>query len=115
MANTTVTITHNEFPRIAAALPEKTSQVVRKVAFDIEAHAKIRVPKDTHALENSISTEVEDGGLTAIIAPHMEYATYVEFGTKRISAQPYMIPAAEAVAPAFQEAMRQMLRTLANG
>lgn len=108
----TISVTFDKFPQIAAEMPKKTSQIVRKAAFDIEAQAKNRVPVDTGALKNSISTEFENNGLTGIIAPHMEYATYVEFGTKRISAQPYMTPAAEAVAPAFVAAMKQMLQEL---
>ena len=108
----TISVTFDKFPQIAAAMPEKTSQVVRKATFDIEGQAKNRAPVDTGALKNSISTEFEDNGLTGIIAPHMEYATFVEFGTKRMSAQPYMTPAAEAVAPAFVSAMKEMLREL---
>ena len=108
----TVTVTFDKFPQIAAALPDKTRAVVRKASFDVEGQAKSRVPVDTGALKNSISTEFEDGGLTGVIAPHMEYATFVEFGTKRMSAQPYMTPAAEAVAPAFVSAMKQMLQEI---
>ena len=110
----TISVTFDRFPEIAATMPERTSQVVRKAAFDIEGQAKNRVPVDTGALKNSISTEFEDGGLTGIIAPHMEYATFVEFGTKRMSAQPYMLPAAEAVAPAFVQAMKQMLQEISR-
>ena len=110
----TVVIKFDHFPEIAAAMPEKASAVVRKASFDIEGQAKNRVPVDTGALKNSISTEFENNGLTGIIAPHMEYATFVEFGTKRMSAQPYMIPAAEAVAPAYIEAMKQMLQEISR-
>lgn len=108
----TISVTFNRFPEIAAALPGQTQAVVRKASFDVEGQAKNRVPVDTGALKNSISTEFEDGGLTGIIAPHMEYATFVEFGTRRMSAQPYMTPAAEVVKPAFEAAMKQMLQDL---
>lgn len=108
----TISVTFDRFPEIAATMPERTSQVVRKAAFDIEGQAKNRAPVDTGALKNSISTEFENGGMTGVIAPHMEYATFVEFGTKRMSAQPYMTPAAEAVAPAFIAAMKQMLQEI---
>lgn len=108
----TVSVTFDRFPEIARAMPERTSQVVRKASFDVEAQAKNRAPVDTGALKNSISTEFEDNGLTGIIAPHVEYATFVEFGTRRMSAQPYMTPAAEAVKPAFVAAMKQMLQEL---
>lgn len=112
----TITVTFDRFPEIAAALPEKTSAVVRKASFDVEGQAKNRAPVDTGALKNSISTEFEDGGLTGIIAPHVEYATFVEFGTAKRpkSAQPYMLPAAEAVAPTFIAAMKLMLEEISR-
>ena len=106
---TTVTIKFNRFPEIAAALPEKTTTVVAKTAFDVQAHAQNVVPVDTGNLKNSIATSFENDGLTAIVAPHTEYAAYVEFGTRRMSAQPYMTPAAERVRPVFIAAMKKML------
>lgn len=113
MANqTTVTIKFNHFPEIAAALPEKTKAVVAKAALDVEGNAKNTVPVDTGNLKSSISTEFENDGLTAIVAPHTEYAAYVEFGTRRMTAQPYMTPAAERVRPAFIGAMEQMLQEI---
>lgn len=108
----TISVTFNRFPEIAAALPGQTQAVVRKASFDVEAQAKNRAPVDTGALKSSISTEFEDNGLTGIIAPHVEYAAFVEFGTRRMSAQPYMTPAAEVVKPAFVAAMKQMLQDL---
>jgi HK97 gp10 family phage protein len=110
----TVVIQFDRFPEIAAAMPDRASAVVRKASFDVEGQAKNRVPVDTGALKNSISTEFENGGLTGIIAPHTDYATFVEYGTKRMSAQPYMTPAAEAVAPAYIEAMKQMLQEISR-
>jgi HK97 gp10 family phage protein len=110
----TIEIKFDRFPEIAAAMPERASAVVRKASFDVEGQAKGRAPVDTGALKNSISTEFEDGGLTGIIAPHVEYAAYVEYGTKRMSAQPYMTPAAESVAPAFIAAMKQMLQEISR-
>ena len=112
MANSTITITFNRFPEIAAKLPRETSAVVRKTAYDVEAAAKMVVPVDTGALKNSITTEME-GDLSAIVAPHTEYAVFVEYGTSRGSpAQPYMTPAAEANRGPFEQAMTQMLNRL---
>lgn len=111
MARNTIEITFNRFPEIAAKLPVETSTVVRKTAFDVEAHAKTIVPVDTGALKNSITTEM-DSSVSAIVAPHTEYAEYVEFGTYKMAAQPYMTPAAEAVRPGFEAAMKQLLERL---
>ena len=113
MSNSKIVITFNRFPEIAAKLPAETSAVVRKSAYDVEANAKAVVPVDTGALKNSINTTME-GEFTAIVAPHTEYAVFVEFGTHNPNypKQPYMTPAAEIVRPAFEAAMKQLLARL---
>ena len=111
MSNSKIVVTHNRFPEIAAKLPTETSAVVRKSAHDVEANAKAVVPVDTGALKNSIDTTMESE-FTAIVAPHTEYAVFVEFGTHKMGAQPYMTPAAEIVRPAFEAAMKQLLARL---
>lgn len=119
-----IIIKYNHLNRIAAKLPEAVSAIVRKAAFDVEADAKMSVPVDTGTLKNSIMTEfttvggavaMSGSGLgqsadvtSAIVAPHTEYAAFVEFGTRRQRAKPYMRPAAEKVAPAFIEACRRL-------
>jgi HK97 gp10 family phage protein len=112
MLKTTFIVEFDRFPEIAAKMPGQASKVVRTTAFVIEARAKTLVPVDTGTLKSSISTTVEDGGLSAIVAPHTDYAAHVEFGTRRMSPRPYMIPAAEAALPAYVDAMTQMLRSL---
>lgn len=109
-----ISVGFNRFPEIAAAMPEQTKKVVKQTAFNVEAYAKSVVHVETGNLKNSITTEFEDDGLTAIVAPHTEYAAYVEFGTRRSSAYPYMTPAAERNGPAFVAAMKQMLQEISS-
>ena len=87
---------------------KRASQVVRKTAFDMEAQAKKLSPFDTGTLRNSISTTIGLGGLTAEVGPTVNYGIYLEYGTRRMPAQPYMSPAAETVTPAFIEAIEQL-------
>lgn len=61
-------------------------------AHIVETYAKILVPVDTGTLKGSIMVD-EVTPLEATIAPHTDYAEYVEFGTSRMAAQPYMRPA----------------------
>jgi HK97 gp10 family phage protein len=58
----------------------------------VETHSKILCPVDTGFLRNSIQVDSVTP-IEAIIAPHTDYAEYVEFGTSRMAAQPYMRPA----------------------
>lgn len=90
----------------AAGIEEKAPLVVKKVAFDIERDAKVFAPVDTGHLEGSISTDVD--GLSAEIGPTASYGDFVEAGTSKMHAQPYMGPAAEKNTPPFVEAMGQL-------
>lgn len=102
-----VTIKHNHLGKIAAASRSLLSQIVRKGAFDVEAHAEMLVPVDTGALKASIQTE-QTGDLSAAVTAGMDYAQHVEYGTTRAPAQPYMTPAADAVRPGFIAAVKQV-------
>jgi HK97 gp10 family phage protein len=60
-------------------------------AMIIEGSAKTLVPKDTGLLVNSIGTFQK--GLSWFIGSAVHYAPYIEYGTKRMSAKPYLRPA----------------------
>lgn len=81
----------------------RLSRALRKTALDIEGDAKIFVPVDTGALKNSIGSDIDD--FHAEIGPTMDYASYVEEGTSRMSPQPYMRPAAERRIPGLRRAV----------
>lgn len=106
-----ITIQSNRFKQIAKKARKAVGAIVHKAAFDIEARAKSIVPVDTGMLKNSITTEFPNE-ISAIVAPHTEYEQYVEFGTRRQRAQPYMRPAAEKVRPAFVAACEKLEESL---
>jgi HK97 gp10 family phage protein len=49
-------------------------------------------------LRSSITNEIgQDGeGLVAVVGTNVEYAPYVELGTSKMAAQPFLLPALEA-------------------
>ena len=103
-----VTIRFNHLPKLQGQVRELAKLAVLKAAYDIEANAKTVVPVDTGNLKNSIQT-MPESDLSATVGPRaVEYAIYVEMGTYKMRAQPYMIPAAERVRPAFIAAMEQI-------
>ena len=57
--------------------------------------AKGYAPVRTGALRDSITSDIEytQSTIRAIVGPHVFYAEFVEYGTKRMSAQPFMRPA----------------------
>lgn len=68
-------------------------------ALVIENEAKERAPVRTGTLRRSINTQVQDFSPTRIVArigPNTEYAAFLEFGTRRMAARPYMRPALDS-------------------
>ena len=59
-----------------------------------ESYAKKLCPVDTGRLRNSITHAQYDEN-TEVIGTNVEYAPYVELGTFKQSAQPYLRPACE--------------------
>ena len=81
---------------------------VAKTALDCAASAKRHAPVDTGALRNSIGTSIAGDRMSAEIGPTVNYGAYVEFGTSRMAAQPYMGPAMDEVTPGFVSALEQI-------
>ena len=74
-------------------------QAARDMALEIiggkaETYAKKLCPVDTGNLRNSI-THAQFDDHTEVIGTNVEYAPYVELGTVRMKARPYLRPAAE--------------------
>jgi HK97 gp10 family phage protein len=107
----TVRIVSNRLPAISAAIRPAVSAEVKKAALDVEALAKARVPVKTATLQRSIHT-VFPTDLSAIVGPSVFYGLFVEMGTRRMGARPYMRPAAEAVLPKFAGTIKALLGKL---
>lgn len=71
---------------------------LQRRALQVDAAAKRLCPVDTGRLRSSITSEIgQDGqGLVAAIGTNVEYAPYIELGTSRMAAQPFLLPALEA-------------------
>jgi len=119
-----------ELDRIANQLGMKRKAIGKRIAFEVEKEAKVLAPVDTSALRNSIYTVTQDednyatasgkaaganaavqtaphptptGNVIANVGPCVEYAEYVEMGTSRMAAQPYLTPAVESVAQKYND------------
>ena len=53
-------------------------------------------------------------GHAALIGPSTNYAAYIEFGTVRMPARPYMVPALEDVRGGFEAAVAAAITQLGN-
>ena len=71
---------------------DDVKNVVKMNATELERNAKRDAPVDTGFLRRSIGLEFEDAGFTARVMATAEYAPYLEFGTRFMSAQPFIRP-----------------------
>ena len=89
---------------------EDVKVVVQYNGSEMQTTANLICPKDTSNLANSITLELTDGGFTAEVEPHMDYAAYVEYGTRYMSAQPYMRPAFMQQSARFKSDLSKLMK-----
>lgn len=82
-------IVYNRIPQIAAKADDLVEKVLKKTAYDTETLAKVYAPVDTGNLMNSIAAEPVRK-LTWRVTANAEYAIYVEMGTRRQTAKPFL-------------------------
>ncbi len=90
---------------IVARAPALVTAVLDKTAFDVVRLAKNRVPVDTSRTKNSIVVHKIVDPLSRRIGPDTGYAIFLEFGTFRMAARPYMVPALEGIRAPFIAAL----------
>lgn len=103
----TIEIVYDKFPKLAAALPEAVREIVQETILAIETQAKIKTPIDTGALRASIQSEMT-GETSGQVATNIEYSVYVNYGTSRMAARPFMDPAAEGERRHFMRKMTDL-------
>ena len=88
----------NGLGALQRALKEKaTADDVKKVVklntTEMQRNAERLVPVDTGYLKRSIVMTLLNTDMTGSVKPYANYASYVEYGTRNMDAQPYMRPA----------------------
>lgn len=95
MASFTIRITGNPTASIQAAIEKKKQQinaVMAKTAFDCQALAQQHCPVDTGFMKNSIHV-VKVNETHYMVVVGASYAWFVELGTHKMRAQPFLMPA----------------------
>jgi HK97 gp10 family phage protein len=97
-------------------------------AIAMEGESIIRCPVDTGHLRGSINFRTHDAGDdktdglsghpaigTAVIGTNVEYAPYVEYGTRYQKAQPFLTQGMMAAVPKISEIFRRRMGEVAIG
>lgn len=101
-----VRIVFDAFPALIAATPTQRTELVRSTALFVEADAKRRAPVRTGALRRSIQSVIR--AAAAVVRVGVDYGVYVEYGTHRMPARPYLRPAVEAAVPRLHDLAVQL-------
>lgn len=88
------------------------AQVAKATALEIvggmaESYAKALCPVDTGRLRNSITHQQFDED-TEVVGTNVEYAPYVELGTHKMGARPFLRPAAENHGAEYAAVLKQV-------
>lgn len=83
------------FDRQPAVIKDEATRIINTVAAKVEKTAYQNAPKDTGYLSQHIMAEPK-GALNAQVIATAKYSIYLEMGTRKAPAQPYMGPAIKA-------------------
>lgn len=121
MAGIEVTLTSNK-DEILEALGEQLGQAMIAIGMTAESNAKQEITKAvydtpesksgyvrTGRLRNSISYGVDTDEPAVYIGSNVEYAPYVELGTSKMRARPFLKPAVENYGEQYKDLLQQAM------
>ena len=106
----TVRVVQNDGARRMEQLEREVDRWALWVATEIERETKERAPVFTGTLRRSYSVQPIANGY--IVGTNVEYAPFVEFGTRYTTAQPHLAPAFEAVAVRAGDELVRRVRSI---
>lgn len=89
-------------------IQNKIKQVLADGGMKIQTEAQNRAPVRTGALRASI--EYKPNELQVEVVAGVDYASFVEFGTRFMEPQPFLTPAFELVAPQIERDIKEVLQ-----
>lgn len=111
---------------LIASAPEQIDAAVRATAFQVQGIAQGLSPVLTGANRSSIYTKTSKGAVgspgdlgdvlpevgicEAVVGPSMEYSFFLEYGTSKMAARPYLTPAAEQAPKLFANNVKLVAR-----
>lgn len=96
-------------PQALTSLKDKKARALEIIGGKAETYAKQLCPVDTGNLRNSITHKQMDEN-TEVIGTNVEYAPYVELGTRRMRARAYLRPAAENHSAEYRKVVEEEMK-----
>lgn len=88
-----------------------TMHALDEIGMVAEGYAKRKCPVDTSNLVSSLTHQVDYLGKKVYIGTNVEYAPYVEMGTSKQKAQPYLRPAAQEHTSTYKAILKSHLQS----
>lgn len=88
-------IRENNAKQISGMFTPAIAKALEEIGLLAEGYAKKECPVDTGRLRNSITHAVVSRERSVYVGTNVEYGPYVELGTRKRAAKPFLRPAAE--------------------
>lgn len=100
--------------KIENGILDKVEQALKEELVPVRAEVMSLTPVDTGALRRSIQfqTEKTSKRITASFGTYLEYGKYVEFGTSKMVAQPFLRPAFHMYKDQVKHNMKYRMRKI---
>ena len=104
-----VSVKQDNAKQVAEGIESAVDVALEKIGLMAEGYAIKKCPVDTGHLRGSITHEVDFDGDAVYIGTNVEYAPYVELGTSRQKAQPFLRPAASEHGAQYRQVLKKAL------
>lgn len=105
-----IEIKNDKRKEIAKQKEEAIERAFEAIGMQAEGYAKLKCPVDTGHLRDSISHQYVPNDNAEYIGTNVKYAPYVEFGTSKMKAQPFLKPSASEHAEEYRKIFEATLR-----
>lgn len=104
-----------DYLNIDSSIVPELRTIVKNNGVQLVQGAQKRSPVDTGALRRSIRLRLENNNLKAVVRTNVPYAKFVEYGTIRQKAQPYMRPSLRVQKAKFVNAIKNTIGVKKGG
>lgn len=105
----TVKVNEDNTDKVTEGIESAIAVALEKIGLLAENYAAKKCPVDTGNLRGSITYEVDTADNAVYIGTNVEYAPYVELGTSRQKAQPFLRPAASEHGAQYRQVLKKAL------
>ena len=79
--------------RLQAERSTAMAEAIAAGAQDVRDAAKRNLPRRSGRLARRVTVKITPDGLAATVGTELDYGTFLEFGTRRMAARPWLRPA----------------------